>query len=80
MIENLRKPILTGYIADNVGNKVLTSVMSAQSQLKTIMVAVFSIALGFLIQHLGMGTAMIILSASLIVFGISIEYWQKKSK
>ncbi len=80
LIENLRKPILTGYIADNVGNKVLTSVMSAQSQLKTIMVAVFSIVLGFLIQHLGMGTAMIILSASLILFGISIEYWPKKSK
>ena len=45
IIENIRKPILTGYVADQVREEILSSVLSAQSQIKTIMTAV--IALNF---------------------------------
>ncbi|MCK5775467.1 MAG: MFS transporter, partial [Bacteroidales bacterium] len=37
VIENLRKPILTGYVSDHVPNEILTSVLSVQSLLKTAM-------------------------------------------
>lgn len=73
MVENLRKPILTGYVADNVDNSILTSVISAQSQLKTIITAVLAVAFGVIADTVGVGGAMVVISATLLIASIIIR-------
>ena len=74
ILENVRKPILTGYIADNVPNTILTSVLSAQSLLKTIMTASLALLLGIFADHFGIDVSFMILSSFLITFHILITY------
>ena len=77
IIENLRKPILTGYIADRVPNKILASVLSAQSLLKTIMTAVLAVVLGFLSDKFGIGIAFIAVSLLLIIITVLFSIFFK---
>lgn len=72
IIENLRKPILTGFISENTPNHILTSVISTESQLKTLMTAVFALLFGFLADYFGVSSALIILSS--VLLGISILF------
>ena len=62
IVENARKPILTGVMSDNVPNKILTSVLSAQSLLKTIMTAGLALAFGILADLFGIGVSFVIVS------------------
>jgi MFS family permease len=70
IVENIRKPILTGYISDNVPNDILTSVISAQSLLKTFLTAIFALLFGLLADIFGIGTSFIISSAVLLAISI----------
>lgn len=70
IIENIRKPILTGLLVDEVPNELLTSVISAQSQWKTILTVVIALSLGICADYFGIGLAFVFVS--LILLGISI--------
>ena len=65
IIENIRKPIMTGYVADQVPGEILSSVLSAQSQIKTIMTAGIALAFGIFADWLGIGWSLCIVSAIL---------------
>ena len=67
IIENIRKPILTGYVADQVPVEILSSVLSVQSLIKTIMTAGIALLFGVFADWLGIGWALCIVSAILIV-------------
>jgi MFS family permease len=73
-IENLRKPILTGFIADNVPNQVLASVISIESQLKTVITAVIALLFGILADTMGIGKAFIVVTSCLLFFSLLINY------
>jgi len=73
IIENIRKPILTGFIADEVPNEILTSVISVQSQLKTIMTPILAFAFGFFSDLYGIGKAIFLISVILILLTILIN-------
>jgi len=73
IIENLRKPILTGYLANNVPNEILTSVISVESFYKTLMTATLSILLGFLADQYGIGISLLSLSLLLLVFTVLLR-------
>ena len=77
IVESLRKPILTAYLADEVSNDILTSVLSAQSLYRSLMTAVLSIAFGFLADISGLGRALFIISILLIIITLVAD---KKSK
>ncbi|MEN8137562.1 MAG: MFS transporter [Bacteroidota bacterium] len=79
IIENLRKPILTGFVSDNVPNEILTSVISVQSQLKTIMTATLAFSLGVLADIFGIGISFIVLSGILIVSTVSISFFNNRA-
>lgn len=68
IVENLRKPILTGFLADGVPNEILTSVISAQSSYQTLMTATLSIALGVLADSFGVGMALVLATGTLVIF------------
>jgi MFS family permease len=77
VIENIRKPILTGFIAEEVPNEILTSVISVQSQLKTIMTAALALVFGLCADYLGIGKAFIIISLVLLAFTMLFSYLGK---
>jgi len=65
IVENIRKPILTGFIADNVPNEILTSVISAQSLLRTIITAIIAFVFGIIADNYGIGVSFIVISVFL---------------
>ena len=72
VIENIRKPWLTGAIADNVPNEMLTSVLSAQSFYRTILTVLLAPFLGILVDRFGIGPSFIIISSLLLLFTLGI--------
>lgn len=77
--ENIRKPILTGLIADNVPPEILTSVISAQSLLRTIITAILALIFGFLADALGIGASFVIITC-IILFSILVLNNRKRLK
>ncbi len=80
LIENIRKPILTGILADNVPNEILTSVISAQSLWKTIITASIALLLGFLADYYGIGIAFVVVSMILLLSAWVTNGFKEKSK
>ena len=78
LIENLRKPILTGLVADEVPNNILASVLSAQSQLKTVFAVTIALMIGFLSDLLSVGMALSMVSAFLGAFIMLMLLFSKK--
>jgi len=72
LIENIRKPILTGNLADQVSNEILTSVISAQSFYATIVTSAIAILIGVFADNYGIGIALLIISGILFLFVILI--------
>jgi len=77
IIENIRKPILTGFIADEVPNEILTSVISIQSQVKTIMTALLAFVFGICADYLGIAKALFMISLVLILLTILLNNLSK---
>jgi len=77
LIENVRKPLLTGLLADEVPNKILASAISAQSLYRTLLTAVLSLLLGFSIDRFGMGKALIFVGILLLIINYIIIYSSK---
>ncbi len=71
-IENIRKPILTGFIADNAPSETLTSVLSAQSSLRTIITAILALVFGIIADWAGIGVAFTTVTGFLLIFTIVI--------
>lgn len=76
IIENIRKPILTGFLADQVPNEILVSVISTQSSYQTFVSASLSIILGLLADHFGIGVALIVISLSLLIIISLLQNWK----
>lgn len=79
IIENIRKPILTAFVADHVPNELLTSVYSTQSQLRTLFSAAIAFVFGILADIWGIGSALILVSGIMLILAVFISY-RKKSK
>ena len=78
IVENIRKPILTGFIADHVPNEILTSVMSAQSLLRTIITAILALVFGLLADNFGIGISFVAISLFLTFSAILINSKSQK--
>ncbi len=74
MIENVRKPILTGFLADNVPNEILASVISTQSFYKTFITAALSVSIGVLADIYGIGIALLVVSGFLLLNSILLMF------
>lgn len=73
VIENIRKPILTGEVADEVPDDILTSVLSTQSFWKTMLTAGMSLMLGVLIDWQGIGAGIVMGTATLLMVTFALE-------
>lgn len=78
IVENLRKPIMTGFIADNVESEVLASIISAESLLKTFMTAAIALIFGIIADGYGIGSAFVTLTAFLLLSSITINNYKRQ--
>ena len=72
-IENLRKPMLTGFLSNQVPNEILASVISTQSLYKTLITAALSLLLGIFSDYFGIGIALLVISLLLLVITIFLK-------
>lgn len=73
IVENIRKPILTGLLAEHVPNEILTSVISLQSLWKTIITVMLSLLLGVLADKMNVGWALTITSSLLMLVSVFLK-------
>ena len=79
IVENIRKPILTGFLVDNVPSGILTSIISAQAFYKTMATAALSILIGFLADTYGIGFALVASTLLLSTLTLLLSYKRKKN-
>jgi MFS family permease len=77
VMENIRKPLLTGAIADEVPKEILTSVISAQSLLRTIMTSLLALIFGLVADHFGIGISLFTVSSLLMLSGLLLNLRKK---
>jgi MFS family permease len=80
LVENFRKPIMTGLVADEVPNGILASVLSAQSQLQTIITVLIALVIGFAADFWGVGVAITAVSLILGLIVLVIQWYKKSNK
>jgi MFS family permease len=80
LVENFRKPIMTGLVADEVPNEILASVLSAQSQLKTVITVLIALVIGFVADLWGVGVAITAVSLILGLIVLVIQWYKKSNK
>ncbi|MDA3930936.1 MAG: MFS transporter [Prolixibacteraceae bacterium] len=73
IVENFRKPTVTSLVSAAVPTSVLASVLSAQSQLRTVIAALISLALGFIADSFGIGVAIVCVSVLIMLFFLAIQ-------
>ena len=66
LIENIRKPVLVGLIAEEADEQVMTSVVSTQSSYSSILAAIFSVFIGIFVDYFGIGYGIMIFSCGAI--------------
>ena len=66
ILENFRRPINISYIIDNIDHKTMASGLSVESQLKTLLMAIFAPLIGFMADKLGVGSAITIAGAAML--------------
>jgi len=66
ILENFRRPINISYISDNIDHKTMASGLSVESQLKTLLMAIFAPLIGFMADKLGVGSAIAIAGAAML--------------
>ena len=67
LIENLRKPIGISYITENIDNRILATVLSAESQAHALVAAIVAPVIGFLADRFGVGYALAIISVFMLL-------------
>ena len=67
LTENLRKPMGTAFVADQVSESILASALSAQSQIKTIWAVVIALVLGAGVEIFGLAIGLFLVSVGLLL-------------
>jgi len=79
LIENLRKPIGISYVTETIDKKdILATVLSAESQVHTVVAAIVAPLIGFFADQYGLAFAIIIASSGLLI--LSPVYLLKNGK
>lgn len=68
LIENLRRPMNISYISESIDDRFLSTALSIESQFKTLTTAILSPIIGFLADHIGVGYAISITIALILIF------------
>jgi hypothetical protein len=67
VLQNLRSPLSVTYVCDTVPYEILATSLSVRSLVTALYTAVMAFAVGVLVDHLGLGPALMILALALTV-------------
>ncbi len=80
MIENIRKPVGVAYLGSSIDKKVLASVLSVDSQLKSLIAAVLALLFGIFADLFGVGWSIVIVSTTLFLLTPLLKLREKKAE
>ncbi|HID39450.1 MAG TPA: MFS transporter [Calditrichaeota bacterium] len=60
ILQNIRRPLVVSYLSEVIPSRVMASGLSAESQLETIVLAIFAPLLGFMADQWGLAAALVI--------------------
>lgn len=63
MLQNVRRPIMVGYLADLIPQRTMTTGLSVESQLRTLLSAGIAPLVGLLADRIGVGGTLVIIAA-----------------
>ena len=67
VLQNLRRPMLVGFLADRVQHCAMATGLSVEVQLRTLLVAAMAPLLGWFADQLGVGGGILLLSAGVLL-------------
>jgi len=67
VLQNLRKPMNVSFISDQIEHRVMASGLSVEAQFTTILVAVFAPVIGLLADNFGIGFALAMFGAGMLL-------------
>lgn len=70
LVENLRKPVGTAYVSDQMRSDILATALSAQSQVGTLVAALVALILGFVAGKIGVAPAIVVVSLLVAAAGL----------
>jgi MFS family permease len=77
VLHNLRRPMNVSFISDQISNRVMASGLSIESQFTTVLTAIFAPILGALADNFGIGTALMVLAAGVLLLFIVVRVDEK---
>jgi MFS family permease len=77
IVENLRRPMVVAYASEKFSDKILATVLSVESQAKSVVAALFAVLLGLIADHLGIEFSFIIAS-TILLFTAPLYLLKKK--
>ena len=75
LIENIRKPMGIAYVTELLNENIMATALSTESQVKSVYAALLAPLIGFLADVLGIGIALLLVSAFLLV--LTPLFWLK---
>lgn len=67
MIENIRKPVGVAYLGSNTDSRALASILSVDSQAKSLIAAILAMVFGIFADLFGVGWSILIVSTGLLI-------------
>ncbi|MCP4141709.1 MAG: MFS transporter [Chloroflexi bacterium] len=77
-LASLRRPMNVAYISDQIDSRIMASGLSVEAQFSTILTAIFAPLLGLLADHFGVGVALAVLGAGVLVMYVFVKVSEKE--
>jgi len=67
VVQNLRRPMIVGYLADRMDHCAMASGLSVEAQLRTLFMAAMAPLVGWMADQLGVGAAIVLISGAVLL-------------
>ena len=67
VVQNLRRPMIVGYLADRMDHCAMASGLSVEAQLRTLFMAAMAPMVGWMADQLGVGAAIVLISLAVLL-------------
>ena len=65
--QNVRRPMIVGYLSEQIDHRMMATGLSIETQLRTVLTAIFAPLLGLLADRLGVGAAVLIIGGLALI-------------
>jgi len=75
LLQNARRPVNITYLSEKISHRTMASGLSAESQIKTLLIAILAPVIGFLADRFGIGLALTVsgISMGILLTGVFLK-------